>query len=50
MTERSMILTDRKYWKSLNMKIETSALSKLMNTLMEKFDAITASFYKLTNS
>jgi hypothetical protein len=50
MTERSMILKDPKYWKGLNIKIQTTALSRFMDTLMEKFDAITASFYKLTNS
>jgi histone H3/H4 len=50
MTERSRILKDPKYWKSLNMKIQTSPLSRLMNNLMEKFDSITASFYKFTNS
>jgi hypothetical protein len=50
MTERSMILKDPKYWKSLNTKIQTTALSRLMNNLMEKFDSIVASFYKLTSS
>lgn len=50
MTERSAILKDPKYWKSLNAKIETTPLSRLMNVLMEKFDSIIGSFYKLTNS
>jgi hypothetical protein len=50
MTERSIILKDPKYWKGLNVKIQTTPLSRLMNVLIEKFDSITASFYKLTNS